>query len=209
MSRMYPSQMISLIKLREESEMAHSSRRLVPRTNPTLLSIVIPAYNEEQAIPALRQRLIEFIDSLAMPTELILVDDGSTDGTLDAGLLWSDEDARIKVLGLARNFGHQAAVTAGLDVAAGDAIVVMDADLQDPPEVIRQMLIEYGNGYDVVYGRRASRRGDGWFKRLSAWCFYRLMRAFIHKNHHMPHLVVSRSEALIIKNPLYRKRGCY
>jgi len=201
--------MISLIKLREESEMAHSSRRLVPRTNPTLLSIVIPAYNEEQAIPALRQRLIEFIDSLAMPTELILVDDGSTDGTLDAGLLWSDEDARIKVLGLARNFGHQAAVTAGLDVAAGDAIVVMDADLQDPPEVIRQMLIEYGNGYDVVYGRRASRRGDGWFKRLSAWCFYRLMRAFIHKNHHMPHLVVSRSEALIIKNPLYRKRGCY
>jgi dolichol-phosphate mannosyltransferase len=95
---------------------------------------------------------------------------------------WVEEDARVTLLNLARNFGHQAAVTAGLDHATGDAIVVMDADLQDPPEVIHQMLAEYCRGYDVVYGKRIARNGETLFKRWSAWAFYRIMRTMIHRD---------------------------
>jgi dolichol-phosphate mannosyltransferase len=158
-------------------------RRLAPRPAPGLLSIVIAAYNEEAVLPELRRRLTGFIDGLPAATaaEVVIVDDGSADGTLDGLLEWAEADPRVRVIGLARNFGHQAAVTAGLDAARGDAIVVMDADLQDPPEVITDMVDEYRRGYDVVYGRRVSRAGEGWFKRLTAWGFYRIMRGFVHK----------------------------
>jgi len=142
--------------------------------------MVIPAYNEEAMVPVLRQRWTEFVGSLKCPVELIVVNDGSSDGTLDLLLGWADADPRVKVLGLARNFGHQAAVTAGLDAAAGEAIVILDADLQDPLEVIAEMLERYTQGYDVVYGQRAGRRGESFFKRLSAFWFYRFMRWFIH-----------------------------
>ena len=149
---------------------------------PSLLSIVIPAYNEEDVAPLLRQRLAPFLSLLPCPVEVLLVNDGSRDLTLDHFLNWAKQDARIRVIGLARNFGHQAAITAGLDAALGDAIVIMDADLQDPPEIILDMLREYIRGYDVVFAQRVSRTGESLFKRLTAWGFYRFMRAFIHKD---------------------------
>lgn len=156
--------------------MAETYHRLTPRPAPALLSIVIPVYNEESAIPHLRRRMTAFFTTLDAGVELLLVNDGSSDRSLDLLLDWAAEDHRAKVVSLARNFGHQAAVTAGLDYCLGDAVVIMDADLQDPPEVIPEMIARYGEGYDVVYGRRVSRLGETWFKRATAWLFYRLMR---------------------------------
>ncbi len=135
-----------------------SRHLLKARGNPAPMSIVIPAYNEEEILPALRLRLTDFLKTLPCAAEVILVNDGSRDRTIDLLADWAESDRRIKVLGLARNFGHQAAVTAGLDVAVGDAIVIIDADLQDPPEVIHEMLEQYRQGYDVVYGQRARAR---------------------------------------------------
>jgi glycosyltransferase involved in cell wall biosynthesis len=155
---------------------------LVPQPMPRLLSIVIPAFNEEDVVAPLRSRLTAFLLTLPCPVEVLLVNDGSVDHTLDHFLDWAREDARIRVIGLARNFGHQAAITAGLDAATGDAVVIMDADLQDPPEVVLDMLREYVKGYDVVFAQRLSRSGEGVFKRLSAWAFYRFMRTFIHSD---------------------------
>jgi glycosyltransferase involved in cell wall biosynthesis len=148
---------------------------LEPRALPKLLSFVIAIYNEEDALPFLRRRLTSFVDGLASTAEIILVNDGSSDGSVGLLVEWAEADSRVRVLNLARNFGHQAAVTAGLDHVQGDAVVVMDADLQDPPEVVASMLDEYSKGFDVVYGRRMSRSGESVFKRLSAWAFYRLM----------------------------------
>jgi polyisoprenyl-phosphate glycosyltransferase len=153
---------------------------LQPRGDPRLLSIVIPLYNEEQSLPYLRQRLAELAGQLPCAAELVLVNDGSSDRTVDLLADWTAADPSIKVLNLARNFGHQAAATAGLDAARGDAVVLMDADLQDPPEVIFDMLEQYRRGFDVVYGRRISRAGESAFKRFSAWMFYRLMRLLVH-----------------------------
>ncbi len=152
------------------------------RPNPALLSLVLPVYNEAEMLPVLRQQLTSFVATLPCPVELIFVNDGSVDDSLLQLLDWSREDARVRVLGLARNFGHQVAVTAGLDSARGDAVVVMDADLQDPLEVIRLMLSEYRAGFDVVYGQRIQRHGETFFKRLSAWVFYRLMQRFVHED---------------------------
>ena len=128
----------------------------------------------------MQERLSDFMNNLAATTEVILVNDGSSDRTVEVLLDWVERDERITLINLARNFGHQAAVTAGLDHATGDAIVIMDADLQDPPEVIYEMLVEYCRGYDVVYGKRIARRGESFFKRWSAWTFYRAMRMIIH-----------------------------
>jgi dolichol-phosphate mannosyltransferase len=155
---------------------------LTPRPEPTLMSVVVPAYNEEDVLPVFRGRMTEFMDSLPCAVELIVVNDGSADGTLRLLAEWASAEPRVKVLSLARNFGHQAAVTAGLDAARGDAVVVMDADLQDPPEVVREMLVRYREGYDVVYGRRVGREGETALKKVTAWAFYRFMRGFIHKD---------------------------
>jgi len=152
------------------------------RSNPALLSIVIPAFNEEPIIPALQERLTRFLATLPCKVEVIVVNDGSSDRTLELLTDWAAADGRIRVLGLARNFGHQAAVTAGLDRAAGDAVVILDADLQDPPEAIHDMLARYRQGYDVVYGQRISRDGESVAKRLTAWLFYRLMRLLIYRD---------------------------
>jgi polyisoprenyl-phosphate glycosyltransferase len=157
-----------------------SRHLLEARGNPALLSIVIPAYNEQAIVPVLKSRLGEFLPTLPCPVEVIFVNDGSSDRTLEMLVEWARSDPRIKVLGLARNFGHQAAVTAGLDAAAGEAIVIIDADLQDPPEVILQMIEKYREGYHVVYGQRAARHGESAAKRFTAWLFYRLMRSFIY-----------------------------
>jgi dolichol-phosphate mannosyltransferase len=140
----------------------------------------MPCYNEEEVLPLLRSELTRFIPTLKIPTEIIFVDDGSRDQTLPLLLQWASEDASIKIIALARNFGHQNATTAGLDAAQGDAVILIDADLQDPLEVIPQMLERYCEGYDVVYGQRLSRAGESVFKRTTAWLFYRLMKTFIH-----------------------------
>jgi glycosyltransferase involved in cell wall biosynthesis len=154
---------------------------LAPRPDPQLLSLVLPVYNEAAMLPLLRSELTEFADGLPMPVEIVLVNDGSGDDSLARLMGWAAADPRVRVLGLARNFGHQVAVTAGLDVARGDAVVIMDADLQDPPAVVYDMLREYRRGYDVVYAQRINRAGETLFKRASAWAFYRLMQRFVHE----------------------------
>ena len=155
---------------------------LTARPDPRLLSLVLPVYNEVAVLPILRRELTAFLATLDVPAEVVLVNDGSGDDSLAFLLDWAADDGRVRVVGLARNFGHQVAVTAGLDVARGDAVVVMDADLQDPPAVVPSMLREYRRGYDVVYGRRVSRSGETPFKRLTAWAFYRLMQRFVHRS---------------------------
>jgi polyisoprenyl-phosphate glycosyltransferase len=139
-------------------------------------SIVVPVYNEEQTIDALHERLTSLIESLDGSAEIILVDDGSQDASLDRMLEISRHDPRFKVLQLSRNFGHQIAITAGLDFAAGNAVVVMDADLQDPPEVVVQMAQRWREGFDVVYAIRRERAGEARFKRFTAALFYRLLQ---------------------------------
>ncbi|HEV7301016.1 MAG TPA: glycosyltransferase family 2 protein [Tepidisphaeraceae bacterium] len=160
--------------------MAQTYHPLIPRPAPALLSVVIPVYNEQEVVPILRDHLTAWAAAQPYAIEIVLVNDGSTDRTIDALLTWANEDKRVVVIGLARNFGHQAAITAGLDVATGDAIVVIDADLQDPPDVIPQMVRQYELGYDIVYGRRLRREGEPVTKKLAGWAFYRFMRAFIY-----------------------------
>ncbi|MCW7471348.1 glycosyltransferase family 2 protein [Leptospira kanakyensis] len=155
---------------------------LVPRKKPSLLSLIIPCYNEEEVLDILKKRLRETILKFQVKTEIILVNDGSSDLTIVGLMQWAKEDANVRVISLARNFGHQIAVTAGMDHARGDAVVVMDADLQDPPEIILEMLKKYEEGYDVVYGQRLARSGESFFKKVTAWAFYRLMKILVHKD---------------------------
>ncbi len=138
-------------------------------------SIVIPVYNEEAAIPILLRRLDGLLDQLDAPGEAILVDDGSQDAGSIVCEAKARSDHRYRYLRLSRNFGHQIAITAGLDAARGDAVVVMDADLQDPPEVVHEMIAQWKAGYEIVYAERLSRAGEGRFKRATADIFYRLL----------------------------------
>ena len=141
-----------------------------------LLSVVIPCFNEEEVIGETLRRLREFCTGLAgMDVELIFVDDGSRDRTRELLRGYAADDARIQVVGFARNFGHQIAVTAGIDAARGDAVVLIDADLQDPPEVVHQMIAKWREGYDVVYGTRTERSGESAFKVATARGFYRVL----------------------------------
>ena len=141
-----------------------------------LLSIVIPLYDEQAVLPQLVARLDEEIARLDCESEVILVDDGSRDDTPALAREIAHRDPRYRLLSFSRNFGHQAAITAGLDFAEGDAVVIMDADLQDPPEIIAQMVDLYRRGYDVVSAQRQSREGDSAWKRGTASAFYWLMR---------------------------------
>ncbi|TGL10722.1 glycosyltransferase family 2 protein [Leptospira meyeri] len=152
------------------------------RKNPNLLSIIIPCYNEESVLPFLKDRLNQFLKTVPTKTEVIFVNDGSEDHTIFQLVDWSKNDSRIQIISLSRNFGHQIAVTAGMDYAKGEAIVIMDADLQDPPEVILEMLSKYREGYDVVYGQRMARSGESLFKKITAWAFYRIMKILVHKD---------------------------
>jgi glycosyltransferase involved in cell wall biosynthesis len=141
-----------------------------------LLSVVIPLYNEEAVLPLLVARLNELLGGLDCDAEIIFVDDGSRDETLSVARQVAKKDPRYRLISFSRNFGHQIAITAGLDFAEGDAVVIMDADLQDPPEIIGRMLELYREGYDVVSAQRESREHDSAWKRATAATFYWLMR---------------------------------
>jgi polyisoprenyl-phosphate glycosyltransferase len=138
-------------------------------------SIVIPIFNEEAVLPILLRRIDALMDRLDAPAETIFVDDGSTDCSSIVLEARARDDHRCRYIGLTRNFGHQIAITAGMDEANGDAVVVMDGDLQDPPEVVLDMIAKWKEGYHIVYGRRLAREGEGPFKRWTAGLFYRLL----------------------------------
>jgi dolichol-phosphate mannosyltransferase len=143
------------------------------------LSLVIPVYNEEATLPELDRRLRTFLSALSSvgeAWEVVFVDDGSKDRSRELLLELARGEQRYRVIGFSRNFGHQVAITAGMDRAEGDAVVVMDADLQDPPEVVSSMLEKFESGFDVVYAVRNKRKGETWFKLLTAAAFYRIMR---------------------------------
>lgn len=141
-----------------------------------LISIVIPCYNEEEVIAETLKQLIRLCDDQTKyDFELVFVDDGSRDATLQLLREAAEKDKRIKLLSFARNFGHQIAVTAGIDAASGDAVVLIDADLQDPPETVVEMIAKWREGYDVVYGTRTSRPGESRFKLMTARAFYSVL----------------------------------
>ena len=143
---------------------------------PIELSVVVPLFDEEENLGELRERLVAVLDALRVESEIVLVNDGSRDRTADRLDLLHGGRSHLRVLHLSRNFGHQAAVTAGLDHARGQAVVVMDGDLQDPPELIPQFVRLWQDGHDVVYAVRR-RRKESWFKRLGYFTFYRLLAA--------------------------------
>jgi len=138
-------------------------------------SIVAPIYNEIDNLPELHRRVKEVMDSSGETWELILVDDGSTDGSTEKIRELAQQDKAVRSVIFARNFGHQVAITAGWDYARGDAVVIIDADLQDPPEVILELAKKWKEGYEVVYAVRGEREGETWFKKFTAAMFYRLI----------------------------------
>ncbi len=140
-------------------------------------SVVVPVYNEEEVIQETYKRLKHVMDGLQESYEIIFVNDGSRDKTRDLAAAICAQDSCVKLIDFSRNFGHQTAITAGMDCSAGQAVVVIDADLQDPPEVIPQMLAKWREGYDVVYGQRIKREGETFFKKFTAKLFYRALRS--------------------------------
>ncbi|MBK6647190.1 MAG: glycosyltransferase family 2 protein [Anaerolineales bacterium] len=140
-----------------------------------IYSIIAPIYNEIDNLPELHRRVREVMDANGEPWELILVDDGSTDGSTDKIRELAQQDKTVRPVIFARNFGHQVAITAGWDYARGDAVVIIDADLQDPPEVILELARKWKEGYEVVYAVRGEREGESWFKKFTAAAFYRLI----------------------------------
>lgn len=139
------------------------------------VSVVVPMYNEEEVIMETYKRLKSVMDGTGETYELIFVNDGSRDKTRDLASAICYKDKNVKLIDFARNFGHQVAISAGMDNSCGDAVVVIDADLQDPPEVIPQMMAKWREGYDVVYGKRLKREGDSFFKKFTAKVFYRTL----------------------------------
>jgi len=140
-------------------------------------SIIAPIYNELTNIPELYRRVKETLDATGEAWELVMVDDGSSDGSVEKIRELAQQDGRVRLVIFARNFGHQIAVTAGLDYARGQAVTIIDADLQDPPEVILDLIAKWREGYEVVYAVRAEREGESWFKLFTASLFYRMIAA--------------------------------
>ncbi len=142
-----------------------------------LLSVVVPAYNEQEVLPEFHRRTAAVLDGIGMPGEIIYINDGSRDGTLDVLRELRRNDPRVGIVDLSRNYGKETALTAGLDAARGDAVVVIDADLQDPPELIPELLRKWTEGHDVVYAQRRSRAGEGMLKKATAYAFYRVIQS--------------------------------
>lgn len=144
--------------------------------NEKLLSVVVPIFNEEGNLDTMHARLTQALSNVAWNYEILFVDDGSRDGSRQKIRELADRDPHVYYIYFSRNFGHQIAVTAGLDAVRGQAVVIIDGDLQDPPELIPQLLGKYGEGYDVVYARRRSREGETAFKKFTARMFYRTLK---------------------------------
>jgi glycosyltransferase involved in cell wall biosynthesis len=143
---------------------------------PYSYSIVVPLYNEELVVYETYKRLKSVMESTGEPYEIIFVNDGSRDSTREIVAGICNKDSSIKLVDLSRNFGHQLAITAGMDNSSGQAVIVIDADLQDPPEVIIDMIKKWKEGYDVVYGKRVKRKGETFFKTFTAKLFYRILK---------------------------------
>ena len=139
------------------------------------ISLIVPACNEEEVLPIAYPRMKAAMEKTGYGYEIIFINDGSRDGTMRELRRIAAEDKRVKVLSFSRNFGHQLAVTAGMDRAAGDALIIIDADLQDPPELIPDMVKMWEQGADIVYGQRKKREGETFFKKFTAACYYRLL----------------------------------
>ncbi len=143
-----------------------------------LLSLIVPVFNEEEVLPASYARMSAAMQALTgYDYEIIYVNDGSRDGTMKQLRAIAKEHKEVRVISFSRNFGHQLAVTAGMDNARGDALIIIDADLQDPPEVIAELVKAWENGADIAYGKRLKREGETVFKKLTAFCYYRLLNA--------------------------------
>jgi len=142
---------------------------------PITFSIVAPIFNELDNLPDLYRRVREVMSATRGTWELVLVDDGSTDGSTESILQLAKQDKHVRSVIFARNFGHQVAITAGWDYARGEAVVIIDADLQDPPEAIPDLIAKWREGYEVVYAVRAEREGETWFKKTTAALFYRIV----------------------------------
>lgn len=148
----------------------------LPDAGSFCLSVVVPAYNEEEVLPELHRRLSAVLVNCCPNYEIVFVNDGSRDRTLQVMRDMKAADPHVGYINLSRNFGKETAMTAGLDAARGDAVVVIDADLQDPPEVIPQLIAGWREGFDVVYARRVSRAGETWLKKATAGAFYRVIQ---------------------------------
>ncbi len=143
------------------------------RNRPPTLSVVAPVFNEVDSLPEFHRRVRQVLEATGEPWELVIVDDGSSDGSTEALEKLAAADRNVRPVIFSRNFGHQIAVTAGLDHARGEAVILIDADLQDPPEVLPELIARWREGYDVVYAVRRERAGESWFKRATASLFYR------------------------------------
>lgn len=146
-------------------------------SNGVIYSVIVPLYNEEIVIRESYKRLKKVMDCTKENYEIVFINDGSTDKTAEKAEEICRNDEKIKLINFSRNFGHQAAITAGMDLAFGDAVIVIDADLQDPPEVILRMIEKWKEGYEVVYGKRIKREGESFFKKFTAKMYYRLLRS--------------------------------
>lgn len=166
------------------SSWTHLSMALLEGTPdlPPVYSIVVPVYNEAEGLAELYRRVRDTMDGTGCRWELILVNDGSRDPSPARIAALCAGDERVHGISLSRNFGFQVAVSAGVDAACGQAVILMDADLQDPPEVIPDLIEKWHAGYDVVYGVRGERKGETWFKRATAGAFYRLFQAVTRIN---------------------------
>lgn len=149
---------------------------LITADKRPVISVIVPIFNEEEVIPELYRHLTAILDKIGEPWELICVNDGSYDRSLSLLTALHEQDKRVKIINFSRNFGQQIAITAGLDYAQGDAVVIIDADLQDPPELIVEMFGKWREGYEVVYAVRAHRKGESRFKLWTASIFYKLLR---------------------------------
>jgi len=142
------------------------------------LSVIVPMYNEENNIDPFFERLLALLNQLNQQYEIICINDGSTDNTMDRLIKYHQIDSRIKIINFSRNFGKETALTAGLSYSRGKAVIPIDADLQDPPEMIEPLLAKWREGYDVVYAVRTKRHGEIWLKRLTAHMFYKIINLF-------------------------------